>query len=960
MKNQKLILRILSSMLVLATLSTGALAVETTSATTTAGAASTATTTTTASPAAASTTSGTTTTGTTTTTTAATGTAATATAPKTGTASTTTATTAKPGTATTPATAGAKEEAVVPQINYLTEKYASAAEKLATMKKFYETKDYEFWAHEVTGEVGLVDKKTKQIMLSNPYDIASAASSEEVKQKLMSQVLIKYSDSSKEYIFNSYAQGALNNQIKVKKIRGGIRVEYTMGREEVKKLLPRMIEKSRFEEAILSKVENQRQLKKLKAYYLLKDLNDPTLTARQKDALAMTMPITKKYAVYVIDPGIVEREMYELEAIVMSTGYTFEMLEQDHAQVEYDGADRAPALFKLAIEYYADDYGIKVRVPANGIRYDSSNYQLLSLQILPYLCAGNNLKTEGYTMIPDGSGTIVRFSDVADRSLIITGKLYGQDYSFHNISGSNQEIMRLPAFGVVSSMKVAEEATAAEKAAVKPEGFVAYLEEGDSMAEVSTDHGGSIHPYSSVYPTFYPRPNDTYALTGISATGSATWTVKSDRRYTGNYTLRLFPLSGDKANYSGMAEAVQTYLVKKGVLTKLKENGKKDIPLYLENYGTIKTSQKKLGIPVKVHTPLTTFEETQKMLDELRGKGIENVNVKFTGWYNGGLIHTVPYQLKVAKAIGGSSGLKDLVSYAEKYDVGLYPEMEFTYVEKLGRFDGFSYKNDTAKTIDDRSANHRVYSALYQGFQVDGNAIISTATMERLYDKTFSKYEKFKVGGLSVATLGSDLNSDNNKDYPLNREDSKLLVTNLLKKMKKDNGSVLVSGGNSYTWPYADHILDLPLDSSKNIAASEAIPFMGMVLHGYKEYAGTAINLEGDYEYSLLKAIENGANPYFILSYNQNNTSELKNFENFSKFYSIRYDIWEKDLVSTYQTLNDALKDVRFATIKDHAYIDNRVVKVTYSNGRVFILNYNNKAVTIDGQKIEALSFIKK
>ena len=860
--------------------------------------------------------------------------------------------------------AATAEEETLETIDYYKKVYRNPQEKLDTMTLFYEAGDYQVWVQEYTGEVGFVDLKTGQIILSNPYDVGSVTASDEVKARLLSQVVLKYTDSSKEYTFTSYGQGAVNKQIKAKKVRGGVRVEYTLGREEVKKLVPRLIEKSRLEEAIFDKVENPRDLKKLKAYYMLKDASDPNLSNLARNSLLMTLPITEKYAVYVLDPGIVERELYDLEAIISATGYTFDDLDADHALVEYEGTEKAPALFKFALEYYIDEEGIQVRLPANGIRYDSANYSLTSMQILPYLGAGNHTKDTGYTMIPDGSGTIVRFEDIKDKTFTMTGKLYGQDFSFHSISGSNQETMRLPAYGVVKTETYETGGTLNEETGLyedaqqvtQSSGFIAYLEEGDSMAEVSTDHGGKTHAYSSVYPTFYPRPKDTYALTGISSTGSATWTVDSDRKYTGNYTIRILPLYEENANYIGMANSLRQYLIDTGVLKKLEDDGKDGIPLYIENFGIVRTQQKVFGIPINEQTPLTTFQQCIDMLEQLKGEGITNVNVKYTGWYNGGLWATVPARLKVERNIGGNQGLKDLVSYAKDNQIGLYPNLEFVHVDRVGWFDSFNYKNDSVKTIDNRSAVYREYSALYQGYMEADSLLLSPPTMQRLYNKVIQKYQPFEVGGLSVGNLGMELNSDHNEDYPLNREDSKEMIQHLLAQMQEDNGSLMIDGGNAYALPYADHILEVPLDSSRNINTSEAIPFMGMVLHGYKEFAGTAINQEGDFAYSLLKTIENGASPYFMLSLS--NTSELKT-AGYNNYYSIRYDIWYDDLIDTYNTLNDALGDVRYATISNHETIATRVVRVEYSNGVGFILNYNNGPVEIDGKTIEANSFIK-
>ena len=67
----------------------------------------------------------------------------------------------------------------------------------------------------------------------------------------------------------------------------------------------------------------------------------------------------------------------------------------------------------------------------------------------------------------------------------------------------------------------------------------------------------------------------------------------------------------------------------------------------------------------------------------------------------------------------------------------------------------------------------------------------------------------------------------------------------------------------------------------------------------------------------ILKIIENGANPYFTLSYQ--NTNELK--ELYPKYYSVDFDIWKDDLISTYKILNEALKDVQTARIIDHKFI---------------------------------------
>jgi hypothetical protein len=133
------------------------------------------------------------------------------------------------------------------------------------------------------------------------------------------------------------------------------------------------------------------------------------------------------------------------------------------------------------------------------------------------------------------------------------------------------------------------------------------------------------------------------------------------------------------------------------------------------------------------------------------------------------------------------------------------------------------------------------------------------------------------------------------------------------------------------------------------------------VLHGSVTYTGSAVNLDGDYEYSVLKCIENGTNPYLILSYTDedvDNTSELKKFKRFSKYYSIKYNIWKDDMIETYKMLNEALKDVQTCVISDHERIEENVVRVEYSNGKTFVLNYDAKDYDYEGTKVPSLGFI--
>ncbi len=862
---------------------------------------------------------------------------------------------------------------------YFTHEFATPQARIEAMEMKFQKDGFQLYVDNITGEVATVNIATGEILFTNPYDVANSnTKSDSVKQQIMSQIVIKYTDNDTEKYFYSCEQAAMNGQITVKNIKNGIRVEYKIGREETKMLVPRLISKIRFEEQIrdvamlsLPNKENGDPhflIRKLKSYYLLKDLST-TSTPREKTDLLAAFPITNKMPVYVFDPNASAKEKSEIEGLIKTycPKYTYEELDKDHAETEYEGSDRAPALFKLALEYSLDNWGMTVRLPANGIRFNETEYQLTYISILPFMGAGGTNGNKGYNFFPDGSGTLFRFEELAGSSTTINGKVYGQDYAYQTIAARQQEIIRYPVYGIVENwagkktVDTDEIATPAKYDSVTGEmsepavykqsiittkedrGFLAIIEEGDALAELSTYHMGTMSDYNTIQMLFYPRPKDSFNLQdAVSVADNATMTVVSSRKYVGNYKIRYIMLSDDKlaaskgvsdfypTTWEGMAHAYQDYLVSIGDLERLTEDDiKEDIPLYIETFGALDTYEKIMSIPVSVMTPLTTFENIQTIYKELLEKDIDNVNFKLKGYYNGGMYSTVPYHLKWESAAGGSNGFEELVADSHEKDYGIFPDFDFSYSNNSGSFDGLSISKHAVKTIDNRYTIKRTYSSTIQGyieFYVGYFEIaLSPAYFERFITKLTDNYLEYNPSGISVSTLGSDLNSDFDEDEPYNREDSKQFVMDSLKQISSlrnndgDSLSIMTDKGNAYTWKYVDHILNIPLDSSRYIKSSNSVPFIGVVLHGYIQFAGTPFNMEGDTGYALLKAIESGSGLYFILSYQ--NTEILKEDAYLSKYYSIRYDIWKSDLIKNYNELNDLLKDLQTKLIISHDFL---------------------------------------
>ena len=852
--------------------------------------------------------------------------------------------------------------------DFFTTAYASKEEKIASMDYKLERFGYQLYCEPVTGEVGVVNTRTGDILLTNPYDVGSLNVTDDVKRTLLSQIIINYSSvdgtiSAKD--LTSFESAAELKQITVKNIKNGIRVEYVIGKQETRYIFPEQIEKSRFEEMILSKIPydpetfdyktatyEEKQAKmhydKLTTYYTLKDPN-ANLPASMIAIMLKQYPILDKEseigkdseveALYVFDTSVKMKEKNYVEFIIKQycPDYTFEERNYDHELCKYEPEQENPVQFRVALEYYLDDTGLRVRMPANGIRYDQSAYELNKITCLPFMGAANS-NNEGYTVFPDGSGTLTRFEDVKEsgRGFSFFATPYGQDYAYHSLKiGKNLMPMRMPVYGLVENVKhtAINEQTGESETYERKSGFFAIIEEGDALVMIRANHGELSHPYNSIQTELDPRPKDTYSLSSIvSVGGDSTFTKVSERKYTGNFTIRyimLTDLEYGEANgidtegcfdtsYVGMAHAYRNRLMVTGALVdNITEDG--DIPLYIETLGAMDVQEKFLSIPVTVTKALTSLNDIKTIHSELGEADITNLVFKLTGFMNGGLKSTLANQIKVEKAVGGNKGLKNLQTYANEKGFEIYLDADFSYTYKDELFDGFNRREQAVRTIDDRFVQKKTYDAVLQKFTSTGMLVISPSAFEDIFKDLSSDAQKLGLKGLSLGALGSDLSSDFDEDEPYNREDSKAQVINALKKIRSTGYELMLDGGNSYAVQYAKHIINLPLDSSRRAQASEAIPFFALVYHGYLSYAGSPTNMASDIRYETLKMLENGANPYFILVYR--NSEKLKEDVTLSKYFSISYENWKEDLIDTYHSLNDALSPVINSPMVYHGFL---------------------------------------
>ncbi len=509
-------------------------------------------------------------------------------------------------------------------------------------------------------------------------------------------------------------------------------------------------------------------------------------------------------------------------------------------------------------------------------------------------------------------------------------------------------------------------------------GYFAILEEGATLAQLNFISGGSSHKFVNVYASYSPYPSDEYDLSKTLSVGSlGTYTIVSKSKYTGSYITRYTMLVDDSigmplygaggyynTTYSGMASYYRNYLKADGTLGAL-ELMSDDIPLYIETFGTMSILTKVLTFPVETTIPLTTFEDivtmynelakatehVQELIDEcyanaeaaeeevqkeiyrLQAKeyeelltkiaDVKNINFRLTGFANGGMYFTYPTKVKWERKCGGKDGFVDLVATAKAasgesgINFGIYPEFDFMYISNTSAFDGINKRNTASRMVDNRYASKQIYNAVLQKYENFFTLVISSDALDSLYTKFLKDYSEYDIKNLSASTLGSDINSNFDKDNSINRDQARQDVIALLDRIANTDGySLMVDSGNIYTVKYAEHILNVATDSSHFQFSSYAVPFVGMILHGHVNYAGTPINYSGSTDYEILRSIENGAAPYFILCYQ--NTSYMKEDEQLNKYYGVNYGAWYADMLVAYHELNSQIGSLQDYEITDH------------------------------------------
>ena len=253
---------------------------------------------------------------------------------------------------------------------------------------------------------------------------------------------------------------------------------------------------------------------------------------------------------------------------------------------------------KIPVEYKFVNSRFEASVVIDEIDEGKKSY-LISLDLLPYFGAGNH-EENGYLFIPDGSGAVAEFNKNIKPVKNYEKRVYGDDLAHLDDAKSSKEYdIKLPVFGIVTDNN----------------GLMGVITEGDGAASISAKTGSDDIYYNSISSKLIYRictKDDALYKKDRqgSLDGNYIYTLTSTEFGLKRYTVLYYLLSGEDANYSGMACKYKEYLADKYGLKKIKSSAK----IGIRAYGAIEEKKNLFGISYYKKKALTTYNQMGEIL----------------------------------------------------------------------------------------------------------------------------------------------------------------------------------------------------------------------------------------------------------------------------------------------------------------------------------------------------------
>lgn len=587
--------------------------------------------------------------------------------------------------------------------------------------------------------------------------------------------------------------------------------------------------------------------------------------------------------------------------------------------------------FGLTVDVTLEDDELVVNVPDDSIIEKKEGTYISTVSLFPFMGYTHMDEEDGYMLIPDGNGALIYLDNKEGKySTGFSQMIYGKDSGFTDSStktllwdkyetvvDANQVIA--PIFGMTHLSQQL--------------GYLAVVESGDERASVEAHPNGVMVNYNRCFAKFLLR--DIYVQPLNNSNSGTVTNVETDRAHD-DLQVRYLLLDGDDADYSGMAVSYRNYLLDNDLVS-VKDTS------YNTRVDFLGTDREEFLFSTKAVT-MTTTDNIEEMYGDLQDAGVSSLLTIYKGWQKGGIYNVPITKYKADSHIGGTSALTDLITSSAENNYNIY-----LYNDALrANADTSNTTFNVVKKINKRTFKEELKEEVYDTF-----LYLTPARTEDTLEKFVTSYTKEGVSNLALSGITNSLHSYSYKGDFYSRQDCLQSYADTVAAVD-ENTNLVLEQPFAYLWDNTDAFLDMPLGSSDYMYIDEEVPFLSMVLKGILPMYSDYVNFEANKTEFFLQMVESGVYPSFYITYE--NSSGLI-YTNSSDLYSTEYATYRDTIVEYDEELRQVAEAVDGAFITNHEKMDNGVAAVTYDNGVVIYVNYSDNDVTVDGTKVEAMSY---
>ena len=770
---------------------------------------------------------------------------------------------------------------------------------------------------EMDGETTLfkvTDKKTGKVWYSNPEKRDSDSIANGINKEYLSSTLsLSYFDQVNQFDMNSYTHSIKNQSFEIiRQDDESVRVNYSLGKNAGKKyLIPNAITKERYD-AFMANLEKKQQ-KKVGNYYSLYEPKKLDKKSNKEEIIALYPSVTEQ-ALYIMKSDLDNTKKLDCESLFAAAGYT----EEDYAidqELMAGEKDIAGPVFDISIIYRLEGNDLVVSVPYDEICC-AADYPIVYLSVLPMFGAGNRDQT-GFIFVPEGGGAIINFNNGKLSQSAYYANMYGWDYGTTRTSVVSETENAFSVFGISH----------------EDGSFICIMEGAESYGGVSADIAGRLNDYNTVYGKYNVIHYDSVK---VDAQKSANLLLMYEDAIPNDTLVQRYRFLQD-TDYVSMANAYGEYLRAKPEMKG--ESASEDMPVNVEVVGAINKVEVKMGLPVNSVVPTTTFEQAEQIMNDLTGSGVKDLNLRVTGWCNGGVMQRVLTSIHVEGALGGEKGMKRLIEAAREKNVDLYFDGISCFAYDSGIFNGFTALSDSARTTTRAVIKLYPYDIVTytESDWMDPYYLVKPAYAQKCTENLINSLKIHGAAGVAFRDIGNLLSADYHNSSLTTREQVKMMNIQELKNAVDADLKIIIKEGNTYALPYADLITDMNLSGNAYALLDYSVPFYQIALHGLKNYTGEALNLAGDATTTLLESAEYGAGLNF--TFMQMDTRVLLDSV-FSCYSSASYNAWKEDAIAMVVRYQTEMAGLNRQKITGHKRLTDDVAMTSYADGTKVYVNY--------------------